>query len=42
MKNTTCAMLAALLVIAGMVGLYFKIEYSGWVLAIGLICACDV
>jgi hypothetical protein len=25
------------LVLAGMAGLYFKIEYSGWVLAVGLL-----
>ena len=25
------------LVVAGMVGLYFKVEYSGWVLAVGLL-----
>ena len=28
-----------ILALAGMVGLYFKVEYSGWVLAIGLLIA---
>lgn len=27
------------LVALGMAGLYFKVEYSGWVLAVGLLAA---
>lgn len=27
------------LTIAGMVGLYFKVEYSGWLLVVGLVSA---
>jgi len=30
---------AILFTILGMVGLYFKVEYSGWVLFVGLVCA---
>lgn len=34
-KNT----LAAVMIVAGMVGLYFKVEYSGWVLLFGILAA---
>lgn len=34
--------LAICLTIAGMVGLYHHVEYSGWVLAVGLIVAVDI
>lgn len=30
-------LLALMVIIAGMAGLYFKVEYSGWVLFIGLL-----
>lgn len=33
------AIFVVALVAMGMAGLYLKIEYSGWVLAVGLICA---
>lgn len=39
MKNTAKYLTGALLVIAGMIGIYFKVEYSGWVIFLGaLIC----
>lgn len=39
MKIIAKAILAVSLVALGMVGLYFKVEYSGWVLAVGLLVA---
>ena len=33
--------LVILLIAAGMAGLYFNVEYSGWVLAVGLLGALD-
>jgi len=39
MKPIAQAIVAVSLTVVGMAGLYFKIEYSGWVLAIGLIGA---
>lgn len=42
MKNASKAATACVLVVVGMAGLYFKVEYSGWVLAAGLLIACGV
>lgn len=39
MKSIGRAILSLGLVAAGMIGLYFKIEYSGWVLGAGLMVA---
>jgi hypothetical protein len=39
MRHIAKALLALSLVALGMAGLYFKIEYSGWVLAAGLAVA---
>ncbi|SEL13614.1 hypothetical protein SAMN05216359_105329 [Roseateles sp. YR242] len=39
MKQVVQAILAIALVALGMAGLYFKVEYSGWVLAGGLMVA---
>lgn len=36
MTEIVKACLVAVLVVAGMAGLYFKIEYSGWVLGVAL------
>ena len=41
-NNIIKAAIIALLIIAGMAGLFFQIEYSGWVLAVGLIGAIDL
>lgn len=39
MKDAAKYLSGALLVIAGMVGIYFKVEYSGWVILLGaLMC----
>jgi len=32
------ALTSVAVVVAGMVGLYFKVDYSGWVLFVGLCC----
>ena len=37
MKTPSVVLLALLLVVLGMFGLYSNIEYSGWVLAVGLL-----
>lgn len=39
--STAKAVLITLLVIAGMGGLFFHVEYTGWVLFVGLIGAMD-
>lgn len=39
MKATVQAALSVALILIGMVGLYFKVEYSGWVLFVGLLAA---
>jgi hypothetical protein len=42
MSDTAKSILAGAMVLAGMAGLYFKIEYSGWVLFVGLVAAWSV
>lgn len=42
MREITHACLAVALAAAGMAGLYFKIEYSGWAFAAGLLVAVRV
>lgn len=39
MRVTVQAALSVALVLIGMVGLYFRVEYSGWVLFVGLLAA---
>ncbi len=42
MKNAAKAVTACTLVIAGLVGLYFKVEYSGWVIFVGALVAVSL
>lgn len=37
----TKAILAGCLVCLGMLGLYFKVEYAGWVVFVGLLAALN-
>lgn len=41
MKHIAKAITAVTLTVVGMVGLYFKVEYSGWVLFLGLMIAAE-
>lgn len=29
---------SAVVIVIGVIGLYFKIEHSGWILGVGLVC----
>ena len=42
MKTLLLALLSAALIICSLVGLYFKVEYAGWVLFVGLVGALSV
>lgn len=39
MKNIARAIVCLVLVLAGMTGIYLHIDYSGWVLGVGLLFA---
>lgn len=41
-KTIFLSILSAVLIIASLVGLYFKVEYSGWILFVGLLGALTV
>ena len=42
MKSIAQAIVVVGLALVGVTGLYFKVEYSGWVLFIGLVAAFNL